>query len=268
MPELPDVELRRRYLEATALQRRVDHAMVPESRLLEVSADHLRRSLHARRLVGSRRHGKHLFARLDDDSWLTIHFGMTGRLVAFASVDDEPEYCWLRLDLDDGMHLAYVCPRQLGHLGICPDADAYVAGHGLGPDALDLGEDAFLERLEGRRGQVKPTLMNQRVLAGLGNVWTDEVLFQDGLHPTTPIPDLDGERLLELLRTMRRVLREGVARGADPDRIPDTWLLGHREEGARCPRCGGEIRRVEISGRAGYLCPAHQERPGGMRRET
>jgi formamidopyrimidine-DNA glycosylase len=263
VPELPDVELRRRYLDATALQRRVDHAMVPESRVLEGSADHLRRSLNGRRLVGSRRHGKHLFARLDDGSWLTLHFGMTGRLVAFASLGDEPEHCWLRLDLNDGMHLAYVCPRQLGHVGACSDADEYVADHDLGPDALDLGEDVFLQRLEGRRGQVKLTLMNQRVLAGLGNVWTDEVLFQDGLHPTTPIPDLDEARRLQLFRTMHRVLAEGVERGADPERMPDTWLLGHRDEGARCPRCGGEIQRVEVSGRAGYLCPEHQERPGG-----
>ena len=262
MPELPDVELRKRYLDATALQRRIEHAKVPQSRMLQVTADHLRGQLKGRRLVASRRHGKYLFGGLDSGAWLVLHFGMTGWLEAFEDPDDEPEHTWLRLDLDDGFHVAYVCPRQFGEIDLCRDVDTFVSEHDLGPDGLALDEDGFLGRLEGRRGAVKPTLMYQQVLAGLGNVWVDEILFQHPLHPERPIPELGDEERRGLFRTMRRVVQEGIDRRVDPDDMPDSWLLGHREDGAECPRCGGEIRRITVSGRAGYHCPEHQQRAG------
>lgn len=260
MPELPDVELRRRYLDATAVGRRVEHAGVPDSKLLLVSADHLRRELSGRRVTGSHRHGKHLLARLGDGPWLVLHFGMTGWLEAFGDLDDEPGHTWLRLDLDDRRHLAYVCPRRFGEIDLARDLDGYLAGRGLGPDALAVDEEGFLDRLADRRGAVKPTLMNQAVVAGLGNVWVDEILFQHGLHPATPLPELDGDERRDLVGDVRRVLTDGIECDADPDRIPGDWLLPHREDGATCPRCGGTIVRLKISGRVGYLCPDHQRR--------
>ncbi|HSN55691.1 MAG TPA: DNA-formamidopyrimidine glycosylase family protein [Candidatus Sulfomarinibacteraceae bacterium] len=262
MPELPDVEVFRRYVGSTAMQRRIEHAHVPDSRLLTASAGTVRGHLKGRRLSDSRRHGKLLFLGLDSGRWLLLHFGMTGRPVVWERDDREPDFVLLRLDLDDGRHLAYCAPRKLGEIGIADDPDEVVDGRDLGPDALALDLDGFREALSGRRGMVKPTLMNQEVIAGLGNVWTDEILFHARLHPRVPIPDLDADAERRLFRAMRRVLEESIGFGARPERAPGHYLLGYREEGADCPgRCGGTVERIAVSGRAGYCCPVCQTPP-------
>ncbi len=261
MPELPDVEVFKRYLDATSLHREIAHAMVRQSRVLRCAPSTLRRNLEGERLTGTRRHGKHLFAAISNGRWLELHFGMTGHLKAFQKQEREPAHVQLRLDFTDGWHLAYVNTRLLGRLDVVHDPQAVILELGLGPDALDLDLGEFRELFEGRRGMVKPTLMNQDVLAGLGNVWTDEILFQARLHPETEIPDLGDDDVKRLFATMRRVLREGVEHGVDPEELPDGYLLVRREEGADCPRgCGGSVERITVSGRAGYYCPRCQPR--------
>ncbi len=262
MPELPDVEVFKRTLDATSLHREIAHAMVRQSRVLRCAPSTLRRNLEGERLTETRRHGKHLFAAISNGRWLEMHFGMTGDLRAFQKQEREPEHVQLRLDFTDGWHLAYVNTRLLGRLDVVQDPAAVIEELGLGPDALDLDGGQFRELLEGRRGMVKPTLMNQDVIAGLGNVWTDEILFQAGLHPETEISDLDRDDIASLFRTMRKVLSLGIEHGVDPGELPDSFLLTQREEEAECPRgCGGTVRRIRVSGRAGYYCPRCQPRP-------
>ena len=261
MPELPDVELFKRYLDATSRHREVAHAMVSSSRVLRCAPSTLRRNLQGESLTESRRHGKHLFAAISNGRWLEMHFGMIGNLEAFQERELEPEHVQLRLDFADGWHLAYVNTRLLGKLDVVEDPAAVIQELGLGPDALDLEPGEVRELLDGRRGMVKPTLMNQSVIAGLGNVWTDEILFQARIHPETAIPRLSEDEVETLFTTMGRVLAEGIEHGVNLDELPASFLLVHREEGADCPRgCGGTVKRISVSGRAGYYCPSCQER--------
>jgi formamidopyrimidine-DNA glycosylase len=270
MPELPDVCGFERYLRDTSLDRRIAHTRLTEERLLlDASRQRLQSRLKGSRLRDTRRHGKWLMVRLQgaggDRGWLCLHFGMTGELTAFEAerpgIGDLPEHTRLLLSFEDGHHLAYQSQRMLGHLSHTEDPDAFVQGRGLGPDALDGGLTA--DRLAERRAKVKAALMDQSVVAGIGNIYADEILFQAGIHPAARIPDLDEGRLREIQRVGRRVLRVACRHGGDIRELPHAYLLPHREDGAPCPRCGGRITTTRISGRSTYLCEAHQQRRRG-----
>lgn len=259
MPELPDVEVFRRYLDATSLHKRIARVRVRDEELLRgVSKRTLQRRLNGAFLRGTRRHGKYLLVDLEPGDWLALHFGMTGFLRYFRDPESEPAHVRLRLDFDNGYRLAYDCQRKLGEIRLVADPETFAEEKELGADVLELDREGFLERLEGRRGMIKTALMDQSLLAGVGNVYSDEALFQTEIHPETAVADLDGKTLGHLHRTLHRVLEKAIREKVE--RFPDSWLLPHREPGAGCPRCGGTIRRIEVAGRGCYICPDHQER--------
>lgn len=265
MPELPDVEIFKRYLNATALHKEIGGVEVSAPELLEgVSVQRLRGRLVGRRLTASRRHGKHLFVRVDggEDGWLRLHFGMTGRLEYSKDAGKIPEHTRLRLDFTNGYHLAYDNPRKLGEIGWVKSVEGFLAEKGLGPDPLadDLPLEAFRRLLAGRRGMVKTTLMNQEVLAGLGNVYADEMLFQAGVHPETKIPHLENDAFEGLYHALYQVIEGAIEAKADPANLPDDWLLPHRGEAGACPRCGGMLKNVDVGGRTTWYCARHQKR--------
>jgi formamidopyrimidine-DNA glycosylase len=267
MPELPDVETFRRYLDETSLHKRIVATDVSASRILgNVTVRALGRELKGRTLDSSRRHGKHLLAALDDGRWLAFHFGMTGSFKYFKNSGADPEHDRLRLSFANGYHLAYVCQRLLGEVDLVKDADKFVRRKGLGPDALRVDFELFRELMTGRRGMVKSTLMDQKLLAGIGNVYSDEILFQAGLHPRTPVASLDEDELRRLYDVMARVLQTAVAARADAEKMPDDYLITHRGPGGECPLCGEPLRKIKVSGRTAYFCPRHQaERRAGDR---
>lgn len=268
MPELPDVEIYRRYLDEHALGKTVQQVRVQDARILDgLSPDAFRQRLEGRRLTASRRHGKHLLVELDRGGWLTLHFGMTGDLVVFENEADDPPYDRVRFDFAGGRHLAYVNRRMLGRVGCADDADAFIDEHELGPDALGLDLQAFKTALGGRRRDVKSALMDQSTIAGIGNIYADEILYQARLHPKTGLGDLGEEGLKRLHHEMCRILAVSIERGAGSERfterLPEGWLLPHREKGARCRRCGGSIETMKAGGRTTYFCPRCQPEPGG-----
>lgn len=258
MPELPDVQVFKETLDATSLHKRIaDVHLTGDAPLGDVSASTVRRRLEGAELGGSRRHGKHLFADLgEDDGWLRLHFGMTGELEYWEGEDDPPEHAKLVLDFTGDGHLAYVVVRKIGQIDVVDDVEAFIEERGLGPDALDLDLGAFRERLDGRRGAIKGTLMNQEVLAGIGNVYADEILFAAGVHPEADTDGLGDDTVAEIHRAMGKVLEKAI--DGRVEEFPDDFLLPRREDGAECPRCGGEIEKTEVSGRPTYLCPEHQ----------
>lgn len=264
MPELPDVEILKRYLNATSLHQEIGGVEVSAPELLEgISEGRLRDRLVGHALTATRRHGKHLFVRVGDGAagWLRFHFGMTGRLEYAKDADDLPEHTRFRLDFSNGYHLAYDNPRKLGEIGWVEDVDRFVAGEELGADPLadDLPLEAFRDLLSGRRGMVKTTLMNQRVLAGLGNVYVDEILFQAGVHPETAVPDLAEEAFDGLYHALYQVIEGAIEAKADRDALPDDWLLPHRGRDGSCPRCGGMLKEIEVGGRTTWYCASHQK---------
>ncbi len=258
MPELPDVERFKQYLDATALHRELTGVDVRDAGILEgVSARQLRSQLKGRTFESTSRHGKFLFVHMPSAPLLVLHFGMTGYLDYARQGRDPPEHTRVAFDLADGFRLAYVCQRKLGLVTLTDDAQAFIEQHELGPDALDeqLTSEAFCNRLSGRRSAVKSALMNQAIVAGIGNVYADEILYQARLMPDRSLDDIDAATTKKLYRTMRRVLKTSIRHHAEIARLPRTYLLRHRDADGRCPRCGRELKKTKVSGRGTWFCP-------------
>ncbi len=257
MPELPDVATFQKTLETHGIGRTVKQVHVPDERILDgVTPQVLGRRLKNHKLSESRRHGKYLFAGVDNEGWLVMHFGMTGTLEPGDGDDDHEKAV---LELDDG-EIVYRCTRMLGKLGFTDDLDSFIADEELGPDALadDLDQDQFVELLSGRHGALKSTLMNQNIIAGIGNVWSDELLFRAGIRPNANVNELDESGLADLYRTMRETLEDGVKHTGNGE-LPDRFLVPHRHEDGECPKCGEQLMTTRVSGRRAYYCPKCQQ---------
>jgi formamidopyrimidine-DNA glycosylase len=265
VPELPDVELFKRHLDETCLGRTIGRVVVSDSGILgTLAAGEFARRVEGREIAGSRRHGKHLLVALRASGWLTMHFGMNGSLRHLAAGEADPPYDRLRLDFADGHHLAYLNPRRIGRVGLASDPAAFLLEEGLGPDALDPSFDlaAFEKALSRKKRDLKSLLMDQAVLAGIGNIYSDEILFAAGFHPRTRSDRLGAEERRRLFEAMKSVLETAIRCGAGAerliDRLPASFLLPHREKGGLCPRCGGELHTLKFSGRTAYFCPRCQ----------
>mgnify|MGYP006299426171 FL=1 len=257
MPELPDVETFRRYLNSTALHQDIVGVEVLDERILDgVSPARLQRALKGSAFEQTHRHGKYLFVQVDEAGWLVLHFGMTGYL-EYGKDRDAGEHDRVIFRFSQGRSLAYVCQRLLGKVTLTETVDAFVESADLGPDAMEIDENEFRSRIQG--AGVKSGLMNQKHIAGIGNIYSDEVLFQAHVRPDVRAGHLDEKRLSRLYKTMRRVLEMATERQADPDRMPRTWLLPNREPGRPCPRCRTEIRKDKMAGRSAFWCPDCQK---------
>jgi formamidopyrimidine-DNA glycosylase len=261
MPELPDVEIFKRYLDATSLHQRIDDVDVRNAYILkETSARELVRKLKGRRFGSSRRHGKHLFVRADGDVWLRLHFGMTGSLQYFKNDQQAPRYARVLFAFANNHRLAFDDQRMFGEIGLVKDVDEFLKKRGLGQDALDVDLAEFKNILAKHRGAVKTILLNQKLIAGIGNIYADEILFRVRIHPATQTSALKEKAVAKLIRATRYVLERAIAAKADVDRMPKSWLMPHRGKGGKCPRCGRELKSSTIGGRTSWFCPRCQKR--------
>ncbi len=262
MPELPDVAGFQARFNKHALDRPMSGVHVAKPRLLaDTNAQGMGRRLNGRTFTETRRHGKYLLARLENEDWLVLHFGMTGDLAFYDNDDAPPEQEAVRIDFRDGGHLACISQRLLGKVEWVGSVDALTQREDLGPDALDedLSVDSFMERFSGRRGMLKTALMDQSLIAGIGNVFADEILFQSGLKPKTGVADLEPKRLREVYNVMRRVLSTAANAHIDERTLPKSYLVRHREADAKCPRCRTALRTTKVTGRTSYYCPDCQD---------
>ena len=262
VPELPDVEHERRTFARYAARRELRGLRVPDPGIVRnTSPWSLVGSLVGGTFGEPRRHGKWLLCPRGGKT-LVFHFGMTGRLVWSDRGQERHRHDRLILLLPRG-ELRYRTMRRLGGVWLArQDAELATLLGGLGPDALAISEERFLERLAGRRGGAKATLMDQGFVAGIGNLLADEILWQARLHPRDRVDRLSERRRRELFRTMHGVLSTSV-RDFDYIERHREWLnhVRGRPE-ARCPRCGRLLHRSQAAGRTTYWCPRCQRPPG------
>ncbi len=274
MPELPEVETIRRDLEPLVLGRTVTAVEVDAGTidlLTGLPLDALRAELVGQRFVSLGRRGKYLLFGMDGGRTFVTHLRMTGRLVWRAAGDPPIEWQRARLALDGGHDLRWSDLRKFGTWDVVDDA-AEVVGK-LGPEPLD-GEftAAFLRKLlAGRTAPVKAVLLDQRRVAGLGNIYVDEALFQARIRPDTPAGEVSRGAVARLQVACREVLERGIEnRGAsfsdyvdargDPGR-QHMYVQVFRRDGKPCYACGTEIARSVVGGRGTHFCPRCQRKP-------
>ncbi len=262
MPELPDVEIFRRYLNYTSLNKKIRNVHVRDKSLLSgVSPRSLQMKLKGGKFIRTSRHGKYLFAKCSPNGWLVLHFGMTGFLQYYKDEGKQPDHARVILDFSNGYHLAYDNQRKLGRVSLTDDPEKFVRENDLGPDVYgsDFDLDNFRKVLSNKRGTIKSALMDQSAMAGIGNIYSDEMLFQAGIFPGSKTEKLNEIQVKKLFSEVRKVLKKAIEVKADPSRMPRNYLLPKRENGAKCPRCGGKIKSKKISGRTSYYCAVHQK---------
>jgi formamidopyrimidine-DNA glycosylase len=262
MPELPEVETVVRTVAPKLTGRRIVSARFSSKHVVRESFARLARRVAGRSIHGVTRYGKFIVIALDRGN-LLIHLGMTGRLI----VDGETgPYTRAVFELDEG-ELVYNDPRQFGRIEWSEGLPKRVAR--LGPDALAVSEAEFLARLKARRrARIKPLLLNQTFVRGLGNIYADEALFAAGIHPRADAARLSRVRARRLHEAMVNVLRAAIANKGSSisDYVYDEGrkgghqqhLMAYGRAGEPCETCGTAIRRIVLGGRGTHYCPKCQ----------
>jgi formamidopyrimidine-DNA glycosylase len=258
MPELPEVEVAARLLRDAAQGRTIRRLRVLHPSLARSVSPADCGSLAGRRVTGVERRGKHQLLRLDDGRALHAHFRMTGDWSVLAPGDALPRYARAVLEFDDGSALALDDSRALATLAVHPVATDLLPP--LGPEPSDPALDAATLRaaLRRRRGPIKTVLLDQRVIAGLGNIYAAEALWHARIDPRTVASSLGPARVARLLEGIRAVIARALA---DPGRYQDgapSRFEVYDRESQPCGRCGGRIRRIVQGGRSTYFCPRCQ----------
>jgi formamidopyrimidine-DNA glycosylase len=260
VPELPDVEAYGRTFRHHALGKRIRALEVIDPAVFRnVTANEASTALVGRTFVGEERRGKWLIGRAPNVQ-LVLHFGMTGRLEWLDPDAELGRFVRLRLEFADGS-LIYRDPRRLSGTWLCEGDEEVVRVTGpLGPDALGLSFADFDDRLRARRGAIKPALMDQSVLAGIGNMLSDETLWRAGVHPRVAYAALPKTRQAAVHRSLSTVLSQSVRAGSIPRRRG--WLSSQRGNAEpRCPKGHGSLRSSKVGGRTALWCPACQPEP-------
>jgi formamidopyrimidine-DNA glycosylase len=277
MPELPEVETIRRQLEPRLAGRRIARAEILDALWCAPAArEEVEAVLEGRRVESLERRGKWLIACLDRGRFLIMHLRMTGNLLWWpAAAGAPPPYLRVRVLLDDGDSVVFTDPRRFGTGRVLDGRDAlelHLADR-VGPEPLDdsFTPEVLRRQAAGRRAPVKAFLLDQRRVAGVGNIYADEALFRARIHPLKPAGRLRRAEIERLHAGIVETLEAGIRTfGASIDRYRDAngergsmqeRFLVHRRAGEPCVRCGASIVKLRAAGRGTYACPRCQRPP-------
>jgi formamidopyrimidine-DNA glycosylase len=285
LPELPEVETTARGLRGLLVGRRVTAVGgVDWPRMLpNASEDRLAQVLVGTTVTAVDRRGKYLNIHLDNGALLTLHRKMSGNLIVQGSEDPMPKHTHLTVRFDNDRELRFVDPRKFGRVHLfesLPEALAFFDDR-LGPEPLeDLTATRLKELLGRRRGRIKSLLLDQAFLAGVGNLYADEALWESRIHPLRPSDSLTGQEIARLAAAIGDVLTKAIERrGTSFSDYLDAegnlgdnqnYLKAYGREGLPCERCGSPIRRIVIGARSSHYCIRCQPAKGsrGTRRKV
>jgi len=267
MPELPEVETTVRGLERVLLGQRINHVEARRPDLRRALPVDLGQRLTGAQVTGLRRRAKYGLIDTDRGDTLVFHLGMSGHWRIDPSETLKHDH--FILETDEGRRVALNDARRFGSLDLVPtaDLDEWPAFKALGPEPLDIGPRELRQRLAGRKAPIKLLLLDQRIVAGLGNIYVCEALHRAGIHPTRAGGSISTERLKRLVPAIHDVLAEAIAAGGSTLRdfaSPDGELgyfsknfAVYDREGKACS-CGGKVKRIVQGGRSTFYCPRCQ----------
>lgn len=261
MPELPEVERFRRIINKTSMGQTIEVIKLSSpNMLLKTSTKKLRSVLEGNTFTDTVRHGKFLFIMLKKNGSLMLHFGMTGDLVFIKKNQEEaPAKFALHFHFKGGNDLYFTDARKMGKIAWVEDVDEFITKRKYGPDALVIKAQAFIERVRKKRVAIKTALMDQSTVAGVGNEFSDEILFQTKIHPMSIAANLTEAQLKKIYTSMVTIFKEAVKHNADRTKLDHYFFLDNRKAGLTCPRCKSKTELKTIGGRSSYFCPSCQK---------
>jgi formamidopyrimidine-DNA glycosylase len=267
LPELPEVETVARYLRETVVGETISAVVIADSRFADLEEAH---ELVGRRVVRVGRRGKYLSLELDDDWVLQLHMMMAGQILVRPKGHAEDRFLRLHFDLSGDIEVRFCDSRRFGRAHQL-EAGAYREFlKSLGPEPLanSFTTRRLLEALASRKVALKSALLNQQLIAGVGNIYADEASWRARLHPLTPAGSLSDAEAGRLHRGIRQVLRDGIAsrgttfsqyRSAEGEKGEyQSQLRVFQRTGEKCFRCPGTIQRIVVGGRSTHFCPRCQ----------
>jgi formamidopyrimidine-DNA glycosylase len=285
MPELPEVETIARGLRKAIVGKRIKSVKAVFPGIVKQNSKLFCKTITGKTVLGVRRRGKYLLIDLSDGRTMLIHLGMTGNLLLdrrssgsgknlkgkppLHGIADKHDHVIFTF-CGDRQVLRYNDQRKFGKLKACDACEGQGTAElrALGPEALDISPAEFVRIFRKRRGKIKSLLLNQKVIAGLGNIYADESLFGARIHPAHRADRLSDRKLLDLHKSIKATLKRAIKAGGSSidnylhvDGQIGGFQLQHKvygREGETCKRCGAKIRRIKISQRSSYFCPRCQ----------
>ena len=268
MPELPEVETIKNELSPFAVGRKITGVDILWPRMLKrPPLDEFQSAIAGRKITGLGRRGKYLIFRLSGGKNLLFHLKMSGSLLTGRG--EPPPYTRAVIRLDDGTSVFFRDPRKFGTLHLIDEADDFLCK--LGPEPLDPGFMPGVLRalLCCRKAPVKAVLVDQGVIAGIGNMYADEALFSARIHPLRPASSLSDKEVKMLHAAIGEVLRTAITNkgasmtayfrpGGQTGAAQEGFRVAHRVN-KPCPVCGGLVQRIVVRGRGTYFCPRCQK---------
>lgn len=260
MPELPEVNTVKIYFDAQATGQRIDDVVVEDDHIIRnLTGDAFAQKLRGQTITGSYRQGKYLFAALDSGHHVQLHLGMTGDIVFYTEVVDRPPHERFRWQLSGGQYLGFNDPRKFGRIVYIENLPAYLEDIGLGPDALAIADDTFLQQMGRKTTSIKAFLMDQSILSGIGNLYADEICYQCRVHPASVVSAIPMRRRKALYRKMREILKWACDHDAYYGVYPDDWFWKWRVDGKQNPNGPGTVRSAKVAGRSTYFVKGWQK---------
>lgn len=260
MPELPEVYTFQQYFNEAALGVPIKKVKVHDDKIIRnIDAHSFCKNLKGKTFVGSIRRGKYLFAELDNGHHVLLHFGMTGDLKYYSDKEEAPKHERFVFQFADGNYLGFDCPRKFARICYIEDLEAYIAETRLGEDALEISLDSFLSAMDNKKTSIKAFLLNQKILAGVGNLYADEVLYQTRVHPASRVNALKPKQKKAIFHSMQEILQKAVSHTAHYKEYPDDWFFQWRKEGQKAPNGRGVVQVETIAGRTTYFFKGWQK---------
>lgn len=260
MPELPEVHNFQRFFEESSLGKTIEAVDVSDDKIIRnLPGAAFADALAGRTITGSIRRGKYLFAQLDNDHDVLLHFGMTGDFNYYQAPEDRSRFERFAFVYTDGNRLGFDDPRKFARILYLEDREGYIEEINLGPDALQVTPAYLVEKMVGKKGSLKGFLLNQSIVAGVGNLYADEICYRTRLHPgiaVNQLTDSEKQAVAEQLINIMTYATENAPYYKDypPDWFWHVW----REAGKPGPEGIGEVKITKVAGRTTYYVDGWQ----------
>lgn len=241
-----------RALDSDATHHTITEVLVDNPKILQdVAADALVKALVGAQFTACRRHGKLILLETDNEHCLATHLGLRGKL-RYVKKPNAKTHGQVVIRFDNKACVTYT--TLFGNMSLESSAEQAIKTHDLGPDALTLSQADLKAKIQKASGNIKSLLMDQHTIAGLGNVYTDEILFQSCIDPRTACKDLTAAQIKTLFTKMGAILALALENKGAWRKFPDAYLTPHRRGDLHCPICGQELKTAQVAGRKSFFC--------------
>lgn len=263
MPELPEVESFRMFFEKNVLNLQIKSVAVLDEAILEkIDKVSFEKTIANVIFTSTFRHGKFLFCQFKPNQFVVFHFGMTGDFFIRKGKEELHKHDRIVFFLENKQIFAFSDQRKFGLVTITDNPVQFLRQRNFGPDALKISNDEFVLSIIKHKKPIKACLLDQSILAGVGNLYADEALFRTKIYPGTIPSSLDKGKISELYKNIQNILTQAISHGAYYGDFPPDFFIQAREKNGLCPSCNTKLESGKITGRTSFYCPTCQ--PGSF----